>query len=99
MSKIPLTIYLPAKVAVQVKREADRGGQSQSAFVTTLLEKHFAEGTDPLATMVANQLARLLAFAEQSIDALPVDQRADAKTKIDERAKKYQAVVKERLKL
>ena len=99
MSKMPLTIYVPAKLSVQVKREADRAGCSQSAFVMGLLEKHFAEGVDPLATMVANQLARLLAFADQSIEALPVDQRAGAKTKIDERAKKYQAVVKERLKL
>lgn len=99
MSKIPLTIYLPAKVAVQVKREADRAGCSQSAFVMGLLEKHFTDGTDPLANMVANQLARLLAFAEQSIDALPVDQRVEAKTRIDERAKKYQAVVRERLKV
>ena len=99
MSKMPLTIYLPAKVAVQVKREAERTGQSQSAFVMGLLEKHFAEGVDPLATMVANQLARLLAFADQSIEALPAEQRAEAKTRIDERAKKYQAVVKERLKI
>lgn len=99
MSKMPLTIYVPAKLAVQVKREADRACCSQSAFVMSLLEKHFAEGVDPLATMVANQLARLLAFADQSIEALPVDQRAGVKTKIDERAKKYQAVVKERLKV
>ena len=99
MSKMPLTIYVPAKLSVQVKREAERAGCSQSAFVMSLLEKHFAEGVDPLGEMVANQLARLLAFADQSIEALPVDQRAGAKTKIDERAKKYQAVVKERLKL
>jgi hypothetical protein len=99
MSKMPLTIYLPAKLSVQVKREAERAGQSQSAFVTELLEKHFADGTDPVADMVANQLARLLAFADQSIELLPVEQRSETKTKIDERAKKYQAAVKERLKI
>jgi hypothetical protein len=98
MSKLPLTIYLPAKIAVRVKREAERTRQSQSAFVTDLLTKHFADGLDPLAEMVANELARLLAVTEQSIEMLPSDQRAEAKAQIDERTKKYKAAVQKRLK-
>lgn len=98
MSKIPLTIYLPARAAVQVKREAERAGQSQSAYVTDLLEKHFADGTDALTTMVANQLARLLAITEQPIELLPEAQRVEAKAQIEARSKKYQTAVQKRLK-
>lgn len=98
MSKMPLTIYLPASLGVQIRRAAERECQSQSSFIVELLQRHFATDVDPHTVLISSQLARLLAVAEEWIEVLPEDMREDAKWRIGERAAKYKKAAQARLK-
>lgn len=98
MSKLPLTIYLPAALAVQIRRTAESENQSMSSSVVELLERHFTSEVDPLSTLVTGQMARLLAVAEEWVETLPDGAREHAKWRINERAQKYKRAAQARLK-
>lgn len=98
MSKTPLTIYLPAALAAQIRRAAARENQSQSSCVVALLERHFGEDSDPLSALVTGQMSRLLAVAEEWIETIPEGARADAKWRIDERTQRFKKAAQARLK-
>jgi hypothetical protein len=98
MSTTPLTIYLPATLAVQIKRAAERDHQSQSSYVVDLLTRHFGEQHDPLSALLTGQLSRLLAVAEEWVETLPEGQKERAKLHIEERASKYKRAAQARLK-
>jgi hypothetical protein len=97
MSTSPLTIYVPAALAVSIKRAADRAGQSQSGWVVAQLEQIVAGRPDPLLELTTNQLVRLLAVADEWIEQLPEPKGASAKRKIAERTEKFKQAAFKRI--